>query len=136
MWLDTIVVVVVILMVAVDAIDIMWLNTMLLVGALTLLFSYYHQNYNNDDNDDDNNKHDFVRHPTITFLGHAGFIYQHDNIKLLMDPWVYPAFAASWFPYPRNRDFTLNAVLLQTSFDYLYISHSHEDHLDRKLLSQ
>ena len=52
-----------------------------------------------------------------------------------MDPWVYPAFAASWFPYPRNRDFTLNAVL-QTSFDYLYISHCHEDHFDHKLLSQ
>lgn len=69
---------------------------------------------------------------SIEFLGHAGFVVRHQNIRVLIDPWFYPAFLASWFPYPDNR--FLLADVLGERFDYLYISHLHEDHLDEKVL--
>jgi UDP-MurNAc hydroxylase len=70
--------------------------------------------------------------PTVHYLGHAGFILEHEGTKLLIDPWFFPAFMQSWFPYPDNR------VLLEEvrgcQFDYLYVSHLHQDHFDRRLL--
>ncbi len=72
-------------------------------------------------------------HPVaITYLGHAGFIVEAGDTRILIDPWFYPAFLRSWFPLPDNRDL-LDAVVGQ-HFDYLYVSHTHEDHYDRRLL--
>ena len=68
----------------------------------------------------------------ISYLGHAGFIVEHADIRILIDPWFYPAFLKSWFPYPDNR-FLLDSVL-SGKFDYLYISHLHQDHYDERLL--
>lgn len=70
----------------------------------------------------------------ITHLGHAGFVVEHAGSRLLVDPWFHPAFLGSWFPYPDNR-LLLDSVL-GGSFDYLYVSHAHEDHLDAKLLAR
>lgn len=69
----------------------------------------------------------------IEYLGHAGFVVQFHDVRILIDPWFYPAFLASWFPLPDNR-FLMEHVRA-TEFDYLYISHTHEDHLDVKFLS-
>jgi UDP-MurNAc hydroxylase len=71
---------------------------------------------------------------TIRYLGHAGFIIEHREIRILIDPWFYPAFLQSWFPYPDNR-FLLDQVVGQ-KFDFLYISHLHHDHYDERLLRQ
>lgn len=68
----------------------------------------------------------------ITYLGHAGFVVEAGGTRILMDPWFHPAFLRSWFPFPDNRDL-LDTVLGQR-FDLLYISHTHEDHYDRRLL--
>jgi UDP-MurNAc hydroxylase len=70
----------------------------------------------------------------LTYLGHAGFIVDALGKKILMDPWFYPAFLESWFPFPDNR-FLLSSVLEQ-KVDFLYVSHLHEDHFDHKVLSQ
>jgi UDP-MurNAc hydroxylase len=70
----------------------------------------------------------------LTHLGHAGFILEIGRTRILIDPWFFPAFLKSWFPYPDNR-FLLDSVVHQ-NFDYLYISHLHEDHFDRKFLAQ
>ena len=70
----------------------------------------------------------------IQYLGHAGFVVEHRNVRLLMDPWFYPAFLQSWFPYPDNRSLLDRVVGEQ--FDYLYVSHAHEDHYDERLLRQ
>lgn len=70
----------------------------------------------------------------LTYLGHAGFIVETGDIRILMDPWFYPAFLQSWFPLPDNRP--LLDQVLGGGFDYLYISHMHEDHFDRRLLEQ
>jgi UDP-MurNAc hydroxylase len=71
---------------------------------------------------------------SIRYLGHAGFIVERPDVRLLMDPWFYPAFLQSWFPYPDNRD--LLDLVVGQRFDYLYISHTHEDHFDERLLRQ
>ena len=70
----------------------------------------------------------------LTYLGHAGFILEASGARILIDPWFFSGFLQSWFPYPDNR-FLLETVA-DGQFDYLYISHLHEDHFDRKLLSQ
>jgi len=70
----------------------------------------------------------------IHYLGHAGFIVEHHGVRVLIDPWFYPAFLQSWFPYPDNRSL-LNRVVGER-FDYMYVSHGHEDHFDERLLHQ
>lgn len=69
---------------------------------------------------------------TVRYLGHAGFIVEHAGIRLLIDPWFYSAFLQSWFPYPDNR--ACLPLVVGQRFDYLYVSHSHEDHFDERLL--
>ncbi len=47
--------------------------------------------------------------------------------SILCDPWVNPAYFASWFPFPDNSHLdweTLGQV------DFLYVSHLHRDHFD------
>jgi UDP-MurNAc hydroxylase len=70
----------------------------------------------------------------IRYLGHAGFVVEHRGIRVLIDPWFYAAFLESWFPYPDNRH--LLSTVTDGKFDYLYVSHAHEDHFDRRLLAQ
>jgi UDP-MurNAc hydroxylase len=70
--------------------------------------------------------------PKIDYLGHAGFVVEYAGTRVVIDPWFYPAFLASWFPYPDNR-FLADRVT-GGRFDYLYVSHTHEDHFDRRLL--
>jgi UDP-MurNAc hydroxylase len=70
----------------------------------------------------------------IRYLGHAGFVVTHGGVRLLIDPWFYPAFLGAWFPFPDNRD--LLADVTGGSFDVLYVSHAHEDHFDERVLEQ
>jgi UDP-MurNAc hydroxylase len=70
--------------------------------------------------------------PSIQHLGHACIQYKYRGVTLTTDPWFYPAFLKSWFPYPDNRG-NLGAAL---DSDYIYISHAHEDHFDREFLKQ
>jgi UDP-MurNAc hydroxylase len=70
----------------------------------------------------------------ITYLGHAGFIVEHLGIRVLVDPWFYGAFLRSWYPLPDNR--SALELIRDADFDYLYISHLHEDHFDRRALEQ
>jgi len=69
----------------------------------------------------------------IEYLGHAGFVVRGGGTSVLVDPFFHPAFLESWFPLPPNR-FLLDEVLDQR-FDFLYISHTHEDHFDRRALA-
>jgi len=69
---------------------------------------------------------------SVQFLGHAGFIVRHRGVSVLIDPWFHSAFLASWFPYPDNR--FLLPEIRAGRFDYLYISHAHEDHFDERVL--
>jgi UDP-MurNAc hydroxylase len=69
----------------------------------------------------------------ITGTGHASMRIDTAAGSILCDPWVNPAYFASWFPFPDNSllDWeTLGQV------DYLYVSHLHRDHFDAEHLSR
>src|ERR1700756_962943 len=68
----------------------------------------------------------------VTSGGHAGFLIQTDAGSILCDPWVNPAYFASWFPFPDNSTLDWDTL---GDCDYLYISHLHKDHFDAKHLS-
>jgi len=68
----------------------------------------------------------------IRYLGHAGFVVEHRGKRILLDPWFFPAFLESWFPYPDNR--FLLAEVRDGPVDFLYVSHAHEDHYDERFL--
>jgi UDP-MurNAc hydroxylase len=70
----------------------------------------------------------------IRYLGHAGFAVSDSGCRILMDPWFFPAFLDSWFPFPDNRN--LLDEVTGGDFGYLYLSHAHEDHFDRGLLER
>jgi UDP-MurNAc hydroxylase len=71
---------------------------------------------------------------SLLFIGHAGFLLRHKGVSLLCDPWVSEggAFLHSWHQFPPN-DFLDKRALFDA--DYLYISHSHEDHFDKEFLT-
>lgn len=69
----------------------------------------------------------------VTSLGHAGFRIDTHAGSILCDPWVNPAYFASWFPFPDNSGLDWAGL---GNCDYLYVSHLHKDHFDAKLLTE
>lgn len=67
----------------------------------------------------------------VTSVGHAGFRIDTTAGSILCDPWVNPAYFASWFPFPDNSTLDWDAL---GDCDYLYVSHLHRDHFDPELL--
>ncbi|MGV0837679.1 Rieske 2Fe-2S domain-containing protein [Mycolicibacterium thermoresistibile] len=67
----------------------------------------------------------------VTSIGHAGFRLDTKAGSILCDPWVNPAYFASWFPFPDNSRLDWAAL---GDVDYLYISHLHKDHFDPEQL--
>jgi UDP-MurNAc hydroxylase len=63
----------------------------------------------------------------VTSVGHAGFRIDTAAGSILCDPWVNPAYFASWFPFPDNSELDWDAL---GDVDYLYVSHLHKDHFD------
>ncbi|MDA4087823.1 MBL fold metallo-hydrolase [Mycolicibacterium hassiacum] len=69
----------------------------------------------------------------VTSTGHAGFLIEANGATILCDPWVYPAYYASWFPFPDNSGLDWKAL---GDCDYLYVSHLHHDHWDPRNLAE
>ncbi len=69
----------------------------------------------------------------VTSVGHAGFHIQTKAGSVLCDPWVNPAYFASWFPFPDNTQLDWDSL---GACDYLYVSHLHRDHFDRENLAR
>jgi UDP-MurNAc hydroxylase len=69
----------------------------------------------------------------VTSVGHAGFRIDTEAGSILCDPWVNPAYFASWFPFPDNSRLDWDAF---GDVDYLYVSHLHRDHFDPKALRE
>jgi UDP-MurNAc hydroxylase len=53
--------------------------------------------------------------------------------SILTDPWVNPAYFASWFPFPDNSQLDWDHL---GKVDYLYVSHLHRDHFDHEHLKR
>ncbi|MDX6380192.1 MAG: UDP-MurNAc hydroxylase [Rubrobacteraceae bacterium] len=69
----------------------------------------------------------------VTSLGHAGLFIETHHGSILCDPWLNPAYFASWFPFPSNEDLDLDRFRHPT---YLYLSHLHRDHFDAQFLRE
>ncbi len=69
----------------------------------------------------------------VTSIGHAGFRIDTQAGSILCDPWVNPAYFASWFPFPDNSGLDWTAL---GDVDYLYVSHLHKDHFDPRNLHE
>jgi UDP-MurNAc hydroxylase len=69
----------------------------------------------------------------ITGTGHAGMRIDTPAGSILCDPWVNPAYFASWFPFPDNSGLDWEAL---GRVDYLYVSHLHRDHFDAAQLTR
>ncbi|HKD96800.1 MAG TPA: Rieske 2Fe-2S domain-containing protein [Micromonosporaceae bacterium] len=67
----------------------------------------------------------------ITGTGHASMRIDTAAGSILCDPWVNPAYFASWFPFPDNSGLDWEAL---GDCDYLYVSHLHRDHFDAEQL--
>ncbi|MET7421736.1 Rieske 2Fe-2S domain-containing protein [Dactylosporangium sp. NPDC005555] len=67
----------------------------------------------------------------ITGTGHASLRIDTEAGSILCDPWVNPAYFASWFPFPDNSLLDWEAL---GDCDYLYVSHLHRDHFDAEHL--
>ncbi len=63
----------------------------------------------------------------VTSIGHAGYYIETEAGSILCDPWVNPAYFASWFPFPDNSGLDWERYRHP---DYLYVSHLHRDHYD------
>src|SRR5436190_20404752 len=63
----------------------------------------------------------------ITGTGHASMRIDTSAGSILCDPWVNPAYFASWFPFPDNSQLDWESL---GQVDYLYVSHLHRDHFD------
>jgi UDP-MurNAc hydroxylase len=68
----------------------------------------------------------------ITSTGHAGLFIETTHGSILCDPWRSPAYFASWFVFPDNREVDFAALRP----DYLYVSHLHRDHFDAEVLGR
>src|SRR5688572_21033599 len=69
----------------------------------------------------------------ITGTGHASMRIDTPAGSILCDPWVNPAYFASWFPFPDNSQLDWEAL---GNCDYLYVSHLHRDHFDAAHLTR
>lgn len=69
----------------------------------------------------------------VTGTGHAGMLIETGAGSILCDPWVNPAYFASWFPFPDNSGLDWDRL---GDCDYLYVSHLHRDHFDAKNLKE
>lgn len=69
----------------------------------------------------------------ITYCGHACLMVEEAGLTLVTDPWFSKtgAFAYSWFQFPDNTDMDLERI---RQADYVFITHSHADHLDRDFI--
>jgi UDP-MurNAc hydroxylase len=63
----------------------------------------------------------------VTGTGHASMRIDTAAGSILCDPWVNPAYFASWFPFPDNSQLDWESL---GQVDYLYVSHLHRDHFD------
>ena len=49
----------------------------------------------------------------LTYLGHAGWLYEDEDIKCVFDPWNSNsgAFLDSWYPFPDNNNIDFKNTL-------------------------
>ena len=76
----------------------------------------------------------------IKFYGHNCFFLKGKSANILTDPWLSNcgAFFGSWFQWPSNHHYMTNLLneIQQDKKNFLFISHEHQDHFDKKTLNK
>ncbi len=67
----------------------------------------------------------------VTFLGHVGMYIETRHGTVLCDPLFNSAYFGSWWTFPANDQLDVSPYV---NPDYLFISHTHLDHLDENFL--
>jgi UDP-MurNAc hydroxylase len=71
----------------------------------------------------------------VTYYGQACTLIDAGGIRILTDPWLTEgAFLGSWFHTHLLSDAGVSPESVAGKFDYLFISHEHQDHCDAKTL--
>jgi len=73
-----------------------------------------------------------IKEMKLTFIQSATVVIEHENVKILCDPWLTDGeYYGSWAHYPPYdfKPFRFDDI------DYIYISHIHPDHCSAKTLS-
>lgn len=69
----------------------------------------------------------------VTYVCHACMLIEVQGVRILTDPWMHgPCFYGTWYQLPEP------VVKIEDLFplDYIYISHSHPDHLHKPTLTR
>ncbi len=70
----------------------------------------------------------------ITHLSNSFILIESQDVKICCDPWVGNANYGGWHSFP---EFDKNDIInYLKDFDFVYISHLHDDHLDTKFLKE
>lgn len=73
----------------------------------------------------------------VTYYGQACTLIEAGGIRILTDPWLTEgAFLGSWFHTHLLADVGISPHTVAGKFDYLFISHEHQDHCDANTLRQ
>lgn len=71
--------------------------------------------------------------PKITLVSNATLLIEYKETKILTDPWMEgPAMYGSWIQYPPS---TIKISDLP-KIDFIFVTHEHSDHFNKKTLSQ
>jgi UDP-MurNAc hydroxylase len=67
----------------------------------------------------------------LTHLKSATELIEANGIRILTDPWLEDgAYYGSWFHYP-----PYTGSIQELAYDYIYVSHIHPDHMDKKTMA-
>jgi len=75
----------------------------------------------------------FMKNASINHYRNSFIDIIDNDIRILMDPWVNTANEGAWAPSKNGKKFILKSQA-QKNIDYIYISHLHTDHFDKKFL--
>ena len=68
----------------------------------------------------------------VTWIGQAGFLFENENIKIIIDPYLSDS---CYKVNPRlKRNYSVEESFLKINPDVIVLTHSHLDHADPETL--
>lgn len=75
----------------------------------------------------------------LTFLGHASFLFETENVALVSDPWFSQkgAFLGTWRQFPPiSSQLEYVKSISNRKPLYIFLSHEHQDHFDKETIKK
>lgn len=70
----------------------------------------------------------------VTWLAHSGLLFENENIRVLVDPYLSDSLAEH--DPDKKRKIPVDESFFDVSVDVVLITHAHQDHLDPETLSR